>query len=299
MTPYPEWRVRTWRQLSWSQISADWISAISSVVVATGVGVAAWHVYLASKQVKVMSEQAQATGEQVKVMSEQTQATGEQVKVMSEQTQAMVEQVKVMSEQIEKDQERSRRENAINLIKDWALFTAAYGADAKSIAEKLSSFIFPEDVQNLWDRKSIAIPTEQQTLVRKFFDSVNDPITNQKQFDDKKQKIKLTESQVSKLRSEVIKYLNMLEVILSARRHHVADGDMIKEQFLSLVVPTENKYILPCLRNIAGGVNAYPSIEEFVQERKSELTSPPESKKRYSEKCLLGRCESRHSPLKS
>lgn len=137
-------------------IWTDWISAISSVFVAAGVGVAARHVYLASKQVKVMSEQAQATGEQVKVMSEQ----------------------------IEKDQERSRRENAINLIKDWVLFTAAYGADAKSIAEKLSS---KNDVQNLWDRKAIAIPTEQQTLVRKFFDSVNDPIINQKQFDDKKQ----------------------------------------------------------------------------------------------------------------
>ena len=240
----------------------DWISAISSLIVAIGVGITALSVYLASKQVRVMSEQAQATGEQVKVMSEQAQATGEQVKVMLEQ--------------IEKDQERSRREAGINLVKDWVLFIGTQGAAAKAIAEKLS----PEDSRRLWNTEEVIIPAKHERLVKKFFDRVGDSIDEEQIRTDEirdEKNIKLTSYQVHELRRETIAYLNMLEVVLSAKRHQVADETIIKEEFLDLVVPSQNRSILSEFRK-AAGISTYPAIEEFVREMENDRNALKQGK---------------------
>ena len=168
-----------------------------------------------------------------------------------------------------------RCEVGINLIKDWALFVGTHGSAAKSIAEKLS----PEDSQRLWDVEEITIPVKHERLVKKFFHRVGDPILDKEQIKESKE-IRLTESQVHELRREAVTYLNMLEAILSARRHHVADEDIIKEQFLDLVVLSEGRSILSEFRKAAGGVSVFPSIEEFVRERAGELDSLQQGKEK-------------------
>ena len=87
--------------------------------------------------------------------------------------------------------------------------------------------------------------------------------------------IKLTQVQVSQIRWEVVSFLNMLEGVMAAWRHNVADRDIIEEEFQYLVSPEKDHYILKDFRIVAGGKDVFPAIQEFVEklEKKSTFKS--------------------------
>jgi hypothetical protein len=74
----------------------------------------------------------------------------------------------------------------------------------------------------------------------------------------------------------------MLESILVTRRHNIADGEIIKEQFRYLVSPTEGHYILKNLRKAMGGANVYPAIEAFVEDLEKESSALPQGKRKIA-----------------
>jgi len=86
-------------------------------------------------------------------------------------------------------------------------------------------------------------------------------------------KIALSVEEVSQIRWDVISYLNLLEAVLMAWRHNIADKEMIFEEFKYLVKPSEGHDVLKEFRKAAG--DTFPAIDEFVKklEEKSLLST--------------------------
>ncbi len=72
--------------------------------------------------------------------------------------------------------------------------------------------------------------------------------------------VNLNLRQVSVLRSHILGYLNLLEVVFASWRHNIADREIIRAEFGHLVTPQKDHFPLDKIR-IATGV--YSSIAEF------------------------------------
>jgi len=64
----------------------------------------------------------------------------------------------------------------------------------------------------------------------------------------------------------------MFEWALAARRHHVADANIVCEQFVSFFDKKTNKEILNGFRVAAGGETTFPSITAFENELRMKST---------------------------
>lgn len=229
----------------------DWISAISNAVVAVGLVLVWLQVRIAAKGLAV-SQLALAS-------------VVEQVTLQRKAIDQVSTQIDLAKSAYTESHELERRKTAIQLIRDWADFLHKNGTGAKAFAETL-------DFQNtklLWQEKQLDIPLKLKAYLEKTVPSIG-PIQAINE-----STARLTEPQSSIIRREAVSYLNTIETILAARRHGIADPDMLEEQFANLVAPSDGKQILVQLRNIAGGVSAFPSIEDFVREvgqKKETLT---------------------------
>ena len=82
-------------------------------------------------------------------------------------------------------------------------------------------------------------------------------------------KFKLAGAQLSEFRWYVVRYLNMLESVMTAWNLNIVDRQEIEDQFQYLYNPERGWDVLESFREAAGGRNAYPNIEKFIQEMKN------------------------------
>jgi hypothetical protein len=80
----------------------------------------------------------------------------------------------------------------------------------------------------------------------------------------------LNSSQTTIIRVKTVNYLNATELILNSAYIGIADEDIIKKQFRSLVSKEKNKYLLENFRKVCGGATAYPYCAKFV----ADITTP-------------------------
>ncbi len=151
--------------------------------------------------------------------------------------------------QYKSDHERSRREKAVDLILEWSKNLN----EKSSIARKFAETLDAQKSLSLFKQEPFEIDSKSLEL---FFGYIG------KKKEEGNDKYKLTFEEVTKVRWDVIKYLNVLESILSAWRHNIADNEMIREQFKYLVKPSEGHDVLKEFRKAAE--NSYPAIDEFV-----------------------------------
>lgn len=237
--------------------TTDWISAIANSVVAVGLILVWLQVRIAAKGLAV-SQQALA-------------AVIEQISLQRSSIEQVSTQVNLAKSAYADSHELERRKTAIQLIKDWVDFLHKNGTGAKAFAETLDF----QKTRLLWQEKQLDIPLNLKAYLEKTVPSIGVIQTVNEST------ARLTEPQSSLIRREAVSYLNTIETVLAARRHGIADAEMLEEQFANLVVPSDGKQILVQLRNIAGGVSAFPSIEEFVREIEQKKVS-------FSKKAKLG-----------
>ena len=79
-------------------------------------------------------------------------------------------------------------------------------------------------------------------------------------------KFKLAGAELSEFRWYVVGYLNMLESVMTAWHLNIVDREEIEYQFQYLYNPERGWNALKPFRDAAGGRNAYPNIEKFIQE---------------------------------
>lgn len=190
----------------------NWITALSSMIAASGVGFVAYQAYLAQKTLKA-------------------------------------------------DHERSRRENAANLIMEWSINLKWEASLARKLVEKLSR----EETQKLYEQVPFSINKEHKNLVAGCLTEAeeSDLVINN-------EKIDLTEKQSAHIGWLIISYLNLLESILVHWQHGIADNEMLKSEFQYLVNADSERFILHNFRTAKEGINNYPAIQAFVRMLKKE-----------------------------
>ena len=157
--------------------------------------------------------------------------------------------VVVAWKQFKADHERSRREKSVELILEWSKSLNPKASSARKFAEVLNK----EQTVSLFKQEEITIESKHKSLLEACLDVI----------EEKGSKIQLSRKQVSKVRWEIISYLNKLEAILSAWRHNVADRDIISEQFQYLIRPEDGHTLLE--EFLRASKNSYPSIKEFAE----------------------------------
>jgi hypothetical protein len=172
----------------------------------------------------------------------------------------------ILKSRFSQDHERSRNEKAVDLIRDWTKILNQKSSAARKIVEQLDN----QTCIKLNKQEKISIDkteTNLNLLKAVFEEEINS--------DSDKVEIDIRKS--TQLRWEIITYLNILESVLIAYRHNVADRQIIKEQFRYLVNPTENHFVLEEFRKATGEEN-FPGIKDFAKELKEEREQTPAGK---------------------
>ena len=183
----------------------------------------------------------------------------------------------ILWKQLTADHERSRREKAVQLLQDWTINLNHKSSIARKFAETLSA----DDARALYKQEAFKVDSKFQNLVQGCLNgnsSLNNPALSWKEGEDMDLSVKV----VSEIRWEVISFLNMLEAVLTAWRHNIADREILMEEFQYLVSPEEGHYILKEFRTAAGGRNAYPAIEDFVLELESRKSNVGNGKQKIA-----------------
>ncbi|ART83263.1 hypothetical protein CBP31_12055 [Oceanisphaera profunda] len=172
------------------------------------------------------------------------------------QAKVTVKQLNTSIQGLKSDHERSRRERAIELLRHWDSSLTLNSVMARKFAETLEF----NQSKCLLKQQPFKISSEHYGL---FVGSLSSMSARLRDEGIPKDKLQVTEREFSEIRWAVISYLNLLETVLTAVRHNIADKEMLYEQFTYLVSPSEGHYILEDFRNAAGGSKTYPSIEAF------------------------------------
>jgi len=151
--------------------------------------------------------------------------------------------------QYKSDHERSRREKAVDLLVEWTKNLNEKSSLAKKFAETLDQ----KQSLCLFNQETFMTEVKNKKLLDAYF---------AKKIEAKDNKIHLSMEDVAQLRWDVISYLNLLEAILTAWRHNIADKDMILEEFKYLVKPSEGHDVLKEFR--AASCGSFPAITQFV-----------------------------------
>jgi len=163
-----------------------------------------------------------------------------------------------------------RRKKAISLLKDWTLFLADNGTAAKGFVAQLGK----EQCKEILNEAEVIVDEKYKDYLERNIPKIGDI---EKSEECREREVKLSRYQSSIIRQQSSSYLNLLETILSARRHGIADKAMIYEQFANLVIADTDRPIMHNFRRSIGGIDAFPSIHAFVEEV-AESQSPEAGK---------------------
>lgn len=175
--------------------------------------------------------------------------------------------------QIKSEHEKGRREKAVELLLSWTLNIKPEANSAMKIVERFNKeqcvALHKEETFSvdciLYSEIEAIVPSKKKIAPEEKDLKARCEICN----GDKKSQcvhdIELTVKQVKKLRYLIISYLNLLESVLVAWQHGIADKDIIEQQFAFLVKPKEYKNCLEDFRVACGSEVSYPAIETFCR----------------------------------
>ncbi|MEY8238824.1 MAG: hypothetical protein RPT25_00605 [Cycloclasticus sp.] len=172
-------------------------------------------------------------------------------------------QAKILTSQFKDDHERSRRENAIDMLKLWDSGLTQKDGVTRKFVELLD---FSQS-KAIFDQEEFNVEAKHWSMIRSIIPQ-NSKLLSEYDESNSSDKITIDENDSAHIRWILVSYLNRAETILSAWRHNIADREMIEEQFKYLVKPEVDHYILLHFRVAAG--NTYPSIDDFAKHLKAQ-----------------------------
>ena len=228
----------------------EWISAISSVVM-TGA------VILAFLQTRILRQQVALLEGQVKGAEKQAEQVASQTSLLAQRNEKLYEQMM-------HDHERSRRENAANVISQFVRSLRRSASDTRRLVETLDE----KQARALYKFEELSLQSDLEDLVRSCLAQSGLPIT------PKSQTITLSKSAVTEIRWQAMEYLNLLESALLAGHYGIADKEMMESEFAYLVDDTEGRNAMELFRKVCGGPQAFPCIEAFVTKIRQQASAP-------------------------
>ena len=191
-----------------------------------------------------------------------------------------IKQIKILVKQTQDDHERSRREKAVDLLFIWTKNLDEFSSRTRKFAENLSK----ENLKSIYNEEIFSFPKKYETMYYSCFKENDNK--EEKENDNKEEKfgekeeIEVSSRNSAYIRWQLIKYLNLLESILSAWASNIADKVLIENQFSYLFEKEGSSKALKEFREIAGGIDSYPSIELF--ERKMLKKKERKIEEKYS-----------------
>lgn len=173
--------------------------------------------------------------------------------------------------QMKKEYDCRRREQTVQLAGRWSDNLQPNINRIKRVCEKLSS----DQCRKICNEEEFRVSSEiYLEIVRAL-----QPKENQQNINGDEECV-VTEEMSSRMRSELIYYLNQLETVLISWQHHIADDKIIEAQFSFLMDDKEGKTILENFRRACGSEKTYPAIEMYSQHLKKKREKSLKRKKK-------------------
>jgi len=152
----------------------------------------------------------------------------------------VVIQVFIAYKHLKADHERSRREKAVDLLRDWSNTVKAEQTWARRLVETFNS----EQCRALWNQLPFDISEKQESHLNQFFTIDDDQKNNARWY--------------------VVSYMNLMESILVSWQYSIVNREIVEDQFSFLFSPEKGYTALHTLRVAAGGEKSYPATEIFA-----------------------------------
>ena len=166
------------------------------------------------------------------------------------QVKAMKKQIEIMETQLNNDKIKANSDTTLNVLLAWTNGLTSNMTRSRKIVEKLSK----EQCQSLFDCKSFKVTSDvYKEICVRLGDNVPEENVEHE----------LNTDEINTLRDDCIRYLNLLEVVLTSCRLDAVKSDIIQEQFRYLIKPNDKDSVLHHFRVSCGSKVAYPAIEEY------------------------------------
>lgn len=161
-----------------------------------------------------------------------------------------------------KHHEEMRRIKTVEIMENWSKSLKR----ETSFAEKIVEGFTPEQCRSLFFKEEFELDKKKSKDICQLCreSSCNSPL---EECDHciVGDTFKLSGAQLSEFRWYVVGYLNMLESVMTAWHLNIVDREEIEDQFQYLYNPEKGWNALKPFREAAGGMEAYPNIEKFMQ----------------------------------
>ena len=184
-------------------------------------------------------------------------ATAAGILLLWKQFKLMWEQLRLTKEMVSDDHERSRRQFAIETVREWNRSLTP----ETSAAQKLIAELNKEQCEQIANYKPVKIEKKYQHLVELCFAGSSSSMN----FEPDGENICLKDAAVKQIRYLGVDYLNEIETALSAWLKAVGDKKYIEREFKFL-----DKDVMLRLFRCAFPKEAYPAIDEFLKRDRKE-----------------------------
>lgn len=155
-----------------------------------------------------------------------------------------------------------RRIKTVEIMENWSKSLKK----ETSFAEKIVEGFTPDQCRSLFFKEEFELDEKKSKDICQLCRE-NNCNSSQEECDhcNVDRAFKLSGAQLSEFRWYVVGYLNMLESVMTAWHLNIVDQEEIENQFQYLYNPEKGWNALKSFREAAGGMNAYPNIEQFMQ----------------------------------
>ncbi|HYG34938.1 MAG TPA: hypothetical protein VEC99_09150 [Clostridia bacterium] len=176
---------------------------------------------------------------------------------LARQTKASIAAAEHAQDQNKREKREFDDERAVEVLKEWALFTAQTDSGLLHLARQLTD----DEASMVWRREEFDLFKERAVLFSKLLGLPTPP-------PDAPLRIPLRD--VVRIRAEGLKLLNMLEWCMSVWARFGYDGLILRE-FEGLADQATGEMPLIALRKAAGDHTGFPHLVEFEQSIKQRL----------------------------
>lgn len=173
-------------------------------------------------------------------------------------------QIRLYRREYRDDHERSRRENALQMMLEWAKKLDR----GTNVVTRFVDSLDDLQARELANERPFCVAREKKGIVGSLL-SVTE-LAEGTALADCDAGIEIKQVAVSLIRAQAVNYLNMLEIVLTAWKNNIADRGILHEQFAPMYNPKNGDFMLEKFRDAIGGADAYPSIADFVQTLKAD-----------------------------
>ncbi|MBE3862418.1 hypothetical protein HJ170_23630 [Vibrio parahaemolyticus] len=163
--------------------------------------------------------------------------------------------------QIRFDHERSRREKAIELMHLWSTHPHGLSCPIVVLCKNLVDRMTLEHCEKLVAKQAVSLDEnllDELVLLRRHIQT-NDLIEGYKP--ENIECTKLTAEESILIAQYASRYLNILEIVAASWKHHIADREMIEEEFFQIL---RRKRGTPLMKNYRTAMGVFPSLNELV-----------------------------------